>query len=48
MLQGRSLLANLANLARLLFWLLMIIVLISSWLGGESLVNKRAALLETF
>jgi ClpP class serine protease len=46
MKQGASFLAILANLARLVFWLLLISVLISPWLGSTSVESKRAALLE--
>lgn len=46
MSDGTSRLSTLANVARLLFWVLLIFILLSQWLGTASLEKKRSAVIE--
>ena len=46
MSDGPSRLSTVANVARLLFWSLLIIMLLSQWIGTASLEKKRSAIIE--
>lgn len=46
MSDGTSRLSTLANVARLLFWVLLILILLSQWLGTASLEKKRSSVIE--
>lgn len=46
MSDGPSRISMVANVARLLFWSLLIIMLLSQWIGTASLEKKRSAIIE--
>ena len=46
MSNGTSRLSTVANVARLLFWSFLIVMLVSQWIGRSSLENKRSAVIE--
>lgn len=46
MSDGPSRLSTVANVARLLFWSLLIVMLLSQWIGTASLEKKRSAIIE--
>jgi ClpP class serine protease len=46
MSEGPSRLSTVANVARLLFWSLLIVMLLSQWIGTASLEKKRSAIIE--
>ena len=46
MSDGPSRLSTVTNVARLLFWSLLIVMLFSQWVGRASLENKRSAVIE--
>jgi ClpP class serine protease len=46
MSEGPSRLSTVANVARLLFWSLLIVILLSQWIGTASLEKKRSAIIE--
>jgi len=46
MSDGPSRLSTVANVVRLLFWVLLIFMLLSQWVGTASLEKKRSAVIE--